>query len=246
MAIKKILISQASPKVTSVYENLTQKYGVSFDFKPFYKIVPVTSMELRSQRCNPLDYSAIVFSSRSTIDAFFSLCEELRFKIPETMKYFCTNEKVAMYLQKHIVYRKRKIFFGEGSPASVLDLITAKHKDENFLIVTADTPESSLTKAFDGTPFKHSSAFFAKSVSCDLKDELDINQYDMMVMYNKHDVSSIQANFPDFKQGETALITYGSESLKKAALEAGLTITASVPSEQFASVTAAIEFYLSK
>lgn len=246
MAIKNILISQATPKVYTAYEELSSKYGVEFEFKPFYKIVPVTSMELRSQRCNPLDYSAIVFSSRTTIDAFFSLCEELRFKIPETMKYFCTNEKVAMYLQKHIVYRKRKIFFGDGTPSSVLDLITAKHKDENFLIITADTPVSSLTKAFDGTSYKHGSAFFAKSVPCNMKADLDITKYDMMVMYNKNDVYSLQENFPDFKQGEMVLLTYGSESLKTAAKEAGMTISASVPSAEFTSVTAAIDFFVSK
>lgn len=227
-----------------MYEELSDKHGVTFDFVPFYQIVPVTSMELRSQRCNPLDFGAIVFSSRSTIDAFFALCEEIRVKIPETMKYFCTNEKVAMYLQKHIVYRKRKIFFGDGTPSSVLGLITAKHKDENFLIITADTPVSSLTKAFDATAYRHSSAVFAKSVPCDLKDSLKLSDYDMLVMYNKHDVESLVANFPDFKQGDMALITYGSESLKNAAKEAGLTITVSAPSEKMTSVVSAIEHTL--
>lgn len=243
MAIKNILISQATPKVYTAYEELSSKYGVEFEFKPFYKIVPVTSMELRSQRCNPLDYSAIVFSSRTTIDAFFSLCEELRFKIPETMKYFCTNEKVAMYLQKHIVYRKRKIFFGDGTPSSVLGLITAKHKDDNFLIVTSDTTVSSLSKAFDTTPYKHGSVIFTKSVSKDMHD-MNIADYDMIVMYNKADVAALKENFPDYQQGKTAIVAYGSESLKKAATDAGLTISISAPTPECPSVVKAIENYI--
>lgn len=244
MDIKKILISQVPPKAATPYEELTAKYGVSFDFIPFYKIVPVSSMEMRSQRCNPLDYSAVVFSSRSTIDAFFAMCEELRVKIPETMKYFCTNEKVAMYLQKHIVYRKRKIFFGDGTPTSVLGLITAKHKDENFLIVTADTPVSSLTKAFDGTAYKHSSAVFAKSVPCGLKDKVDIDGYDMIVMYNKHDVEALMQNFPDFRQDGKAIVAYGSESLKTAVSAAGFTVSISAPAPECPSVAAAIDRYI--
>lgn len=240
MAIKKILISQAPPKAISAYENLTGKYGVKFEFVPFNKIEPLSSIEMRSQHCNPLDYSAIVFSSRSTIDAFFRLCEELRIKIPEDMKYFCTNEKVAMYLQKHIVYRKRKIFFGEGTPSSVLGMITAKHKNDNFLIVTADSTESSLTRAFDGTPYRHGSAMFAKSVRTDLSG-LDIASYDMIVMYNRADVSSLFENFPEYKQGGSALVTYGSESLKKAVTDAGLTISLSAPSAEYPSVISAIE-----
>lgn len=246
MSIKKILISQTPPKAITAYEELTKKYGVAFDFIPFYQIIPVSSMEMRSQRCNPLDYSAIVFSSKTTIDAFFAMCEELRVKIPETMKYFCTNEKVAMYLQKHIVYRKRKIFFGDGTTSSVLGLITAKHKDENFLIITADSPISSMTKAFDASPYKHNSAVFAKSVPVDLKGKIKIDEYDMMVMYNKQDVLSIKANFPEFQQGDTALIAYGCESLKQAATDAGLTISLSAPSAECPSVAAAIDLYISK
>ncbi|MCQ2185599.1 MAG: uroporphyrinogen-III synthase [Bacteroidales bacterium] len=225
------------------YENLSAKYGVSFTFAPFYQIVPLSSIEMRAQHCNIADYSAVVFSSRSTIDAFFSLCEELRMKISEEMKYFCTNEKVAMYLQKHIVYRKRKIFFGDGTPSSVLDLITAKHKDDNFLIVTSDSPVSSLTKAFDTTSYKHKSVIFAKSVSKDLHD-VAINDYDMIVVYNKADVAAIKENFPDFQQGDRAIIAYGGESLKKAVTEAGFTIGISAPTPECNSVVKAIDTYI--
>ena len=144
MTIKNILISQQPPKAASPYSSIAEKYGVHFDFAPFFKIEPLSSREFRGQRINILDHSAIVFSARSTIDAFFHLCDELRIKIPETMKYFCLSEAVAMYLQKHIVYRKRKIFFGDGTPASILAQIGSKHKDENFLIriFTASTSEA--------------------------------------------------------------------------------------------------------
>ena len=243
MAIKKILVSQATPKAISAYEELSKKYGVQFEFVPFYKIEPVSSIEMRSQHCNPLDYDAIVFSSRSTIDAFFSLCEELRVKIPEDMKYFCTNEKVAIYLQKHIVYRKRKIFFGDGTPSSVLGLITAKHKGDKFLIITADSLNSSITKAFDTTEYKHSSAMFAKSVPAGIGD-VAINDFDLIVMYNKADVASLFKNFPEYKQGKTAILTYGSESLKKAATDAGLEISLSAPSTEHPSVISAIEHFI--
>ena len=139
MSIQKILVSQNAPRVLTQYESVTEKFGATFEFRPFFKIEPLSSREFRAQRINVLDYTAIVFSSRHVIDAFFSLAEELRAKIPETMKYFCTTEAVAMYLQKHIVYRKRKIFFGTGTPESVVALIGPKHKGEKFLIAMSDT-----------------------------------------------------------------------------------------------------------
>ena len=132
MPVKNILISQNTPRVLTPYQAVAEKYGVEFEFRPFFLIEPLTSREFRAQRINILDYTAIVFSSRHAIDAFFSLAEELRCKIPETMKYFCTTEVVAMYLQKHIVYRKRKIFYGTGTPDSVIALIGPKHKGEKF------------------------------------------------------------------------------------------------------------------
>lgn len=243
MPTNKILISLNTPSAIAPYEALTAKYGVSFTFEPFYKIEKLSSIEMRAQHCNIADYSAVVFSSRSTIDAFFALCEELRMKISEDMKYFCTNEKVAMYLQKHIVYRKRKIFYGDGTPSSVLGLITAKHKDDNFLIVTSDSAVSSLSKAFDTTSYKHSSVIFAKSVARDLH-ELNIADYDMIVMYNKADVASLKENFPDYRQGDTAVVAYGSQTLKQAATDAGLSISISAPTPECPSVVKAIEYYI--
>ncbi len=243
MTINKIILSLNTPSVTAPYEALTAKYGVSFDFVPFYKFEKLSSIELRAQHFNISDYSAIVFSSRTTIDAFFALAEELRMKISEDMKYFCTNDKVAMYLQKHIIYRKRKIFYGDGTPSSVIGLITSKHKDDKFLIVTADSPVSSLTKAFDTTSYKHNSVVFAKSVPCDISAH-NIEDYDMIVVYNKADIIALKENYPEFKQGDKVLIAYGGETLKRAAAEAGLTVNVSAPTPEINSAVKAIEYYL--
>ena len=239
--VKRILVSQQPPKVATPYDAVAQKYGVQFDFIPFFLIEPVSSREFRAQRINILDYTAIVFSARSTIDAFFRLCEELRVKIPETMKYFCTTEAVAMYLQKHIVYRKRKIFYGDGTPSSILNLITAKHKDDNFLIVTSDNKNNSVTRVFEGSSYKFSSAIFAKSVMSDLSSQ-NLESYDAFVFCNKMDVTSLLQNCPDFKQEERAIITYGaSASLKSALSEAGLSETLNAPGPNCPSLVAAIE-----
>lgn len=244
MSIKKILVSQNAPRVLTQYESVTQKFGVTFDFHPFFKIEPLTSREFRAQRINVLDYSAIVFSSRHVIDAFFSLAEELRAKIPETMKYFCTTEAVAMYLQKHIVYRKRKIFYGTGTPESVVALIGPKHKDEKFLIAMSDTSSGdALTSLFDAHHLHYATGVFVKSVSQDLSG-MNLHDYDMMVLYNPADLRSLQENFPDFKQGDIKLVSYG-RSVVKPLEEAGLRIDVKAPSPEAPSVASAIEQYLS-
>ena len=191
---------------------------------------------------NILDHTAIVFSARSTIDAFFHLCEELRVKIPETMKYFCTTEAVAMYLQKHIVYRKRKIFYGDGTASSVISLIGSKHRDETFLVVTSDLAGNDIAKAFQDSGLKSDSAVFVKSVSQDLKGT-DLSKYDMIVLYNPSDVKSIYENYPDFNPGSTRFVAYG-KSVLKAMDEAGLPVTVSAPTPEAPSVAKALEIYL--
>ncbi|MBQ3821057.1 MAG: uroporphyrinogen-III synthase, partial [Bacteroidales bacterium] len=133
----KILISQKEPSNLNAYKALEDKYGAELEFHPFFLIEPLSAKEFRSQRINLPDYTAIVFSSRHAIDAYFKMCDEMRFKVPETMKYFCTTELVALYLQKHVVYRKRKIFFGDGSVQSIVAQIGPKHKGEKFLITTS-------------------------------------------------------------------------------------------------------------
>ncbi len=242
--VKRILVSQQPPKVAAPYEALTAKYGVEFDFIPFFLIEPVPLKVFRAQKINILDYTAIVFSSRSMIDAFFSMCDELRVKIPETMKYFCTTEAVAMYLQKHIVYRKRKIFYGQGDAPSVGALITAKHKNEKFLITTSDTAENDVARLFKDMGLKYECAVFLNSVAQDIT-KLDLHSYDILVMYNKADVESLYANFPDFQQGDIRFISYG-KSAEKALAEHGLEVAIHAPSPEAPSVARAVEIYLEK
>ncbi len=243
MSIKNILISQNAPRVLTQYQAVSEKFGTQFTFRPFFCSMPLSSREFRAQRINIPDYTAIVFSSRHTIDAFFTLAEELRCKIPETMKYFCTTEAVAMYLQKHIVYRKRKIFYGNGTPESVLDLIGPKHKGEKFLVTMSDTSSSkSLTTLMEQAGLDYASGIFVKSVSNDIKD-LDLHSFDMIVLYNPADVRSLRENFPDFVQGDIKMVSYG-RSVVKAIEEDGLVISVKAPSPEAPSVARAIELYL--
>ena len=242
MTVRNILISQQPPKAASPYSEITSKYGVNFDFVPFFSIEPLSSREFRAQRINILDYTAIVFSARSTIDAFFHLCAELRIKIPETMKYFCTTEAVAMYLQKHIVYRKRKIFFGDGTPASLITQIGSKHKGEKFLIATSDSANNDITRLFETGGLDFNSAIFVKSVSRNLKD-ISPSAYDMIVLYNPSDVKSLYENFPEFQQNNVKFVSYG-KSVVKAMNDAGLKIEISAPTSTAPSVAKALELYL--
>jgi len=245
MSVKNILISQQQPMTASPYGSIAEKFGVTFDFRPFFKIEPLTSREFRAQRINILDHTAIIFSARTTIDAFFQLCEELRMKVPETMKYFCTTEAVANYLQKHIVYRKRKIFFGDGTPESIISLIGTKHKGENFLIATAgSSSKDAVTRLFETQKYSFETAVFVKPVSQDLNG-LDLHSYDMIVLFNPADVKSLYENCPDFRQEDIKFVSYG-RSVVKAMEDAGLTIEISAPTPETPSVAKALELYLSK
>ena len=231
------------PRVMTQYQTVSEKYGVEFEFCPFFLIEPVSLREFRAQRLNILDHTAIVFSSRHAIDAFFAIAEELKVKIPETMKYFCTTELVAMYLQKHIVYRKRKIFYGDGTPESVVALIGTKHKGETFLITQSDTSSSdAITRLFDEKKLTYHTGVFVKSVSQDLKG-LDLKSFDMVVFYNTADVKSLKENFPDFEQGDIRFVSYG-KGVVRAMEEAGIQIAVKAPTPEAPSAAKAIELYL--
>ena len=245
MSVKKILITQQQPKTASPYTAVAEKFGAEFDFRQFFKMEPLTSREFRAQRINILDYTALVFSARTTIDAFFQLCEELRVKVPETMKYFCTTEAVANYLQKHIVYRKRKIFFGDGTPDSIIGLIGTKHKGEKFLIATAESSsKDAVTKIFETQKLSFTTAVFVKPVAQDIKD-INLHDYDLVVLFNPADVKSLYENYPDFQQGDLKFVSYG-RSIVKAMEEAGLAIEISAPTPEMPSVAKALEVYLSR
>ena len=241
---KKILISQKAALANSPYTPLMEKTGAAIDFIPFFRNEALSSREFRAQRINLAEYTAIVFSSRTVIDAFFKMAEELRVKIPETMKYFCSTENVALYLQKHIVYRKRKIFFGNGTPDSIIASIGPRHTGEKFLIATSGSLSTDITRAFEKTSMNVTAAMFVKPVSEDIS-KVDLHAYDAIVLYASADVHSLYENFPDFQQGDIQFITCG-KSVVKALEEKGLSIALSAPTPQIPSIVKAIEIFLNR
>lgn len=241
----KILISQKAPSNLSAYNALEEKYSVGLEFRPFFVIEPLSAKEFRSQRLNLPDYTAIVFSSRHAIDAYFQLCEQMRFKVPETMKYFCSTELVALYLQKHVVYRKRKIFFGDGTSQSVVAQIGPKHRGEKFLIVTSDESKTTaMTSLFEKAGLDFAVAVMVKSVLQDISD-VKLSDYGALVLYNPYDLESLKQSFPDFKQEGIDIIAYG-RGISEALEAEGMKIAVKGGSNtEITSAAMAIEVYLS-
>lgn len=244
MKVKNILISQPAPQNSSPYSDIIAKFGVNVDFHPFFRVEPLSAKEFRLQKINILDFTAIVFTARTTIDAFFRLCEELRITVPETMKYFCVSEAIALYLQKHIVYRKRKIFFGNGTAASIIESIGQKHKEENFLLATADSNKADLHKLFVKAKLKHDSAVFIKTINSDLS-QLDLKKYQIVVFYSPSDVNSLQENFPEFEQKDLMIATFG-PATAKAVKAAGLETAIAAPTPEAPSIAKALTLFLEK
>ena len=242
--IKKILVAQPTSVASSPqYVNLSTKYSVNMTFTKFFNIEPISVRDFRGQNINIPDYTAIVFSSKATIDAFFGICKQVKVKMPDEQKYFCTTEGVALYLQKHIVYRKRKIFFGDGSFRSVVRLASLeKHKRERFLIVTPDQQNPELIRLFADAGLNFSTSVMARFVGADLK-YLDLNDYQVICCYNAEDVKSLLANFPNFKQDKIKFIAFGSRT-RKAMKENGLKIFIEGPTAELPSLTSALEAIL--
>lgn len=241
----KILVSQKEPSNISAYTNLKRQFKAEVEFRPLYLIEPLNDKEFRAQKINLADYSAIVFSSRHAIDAYFKLCEAMRVKVPDTMKYFCTTEMVAMYLQKHIVFRKRKIFFGNGTPSSLVSLIGTKHKGEKFLITSTEGSDpTSLTALFDEKNLDYTVGALVKPVLQNIRD-IDLHSYDIIVVYNPSDLKSLYESHPDFVQRDIRFITFG-KSIVKAMDEAGLTYVFQGPTPEAPSAAKAIETVLSQ
>ncbi|MBO4842144.1 MAG: uroporphyrinogen-III synthase [Bacteroidales bacterium] len=242
MEIKRVLISQPEPSGASPYTDLISKWGLTIDFRPFFRVQGVSVRDFVAQRVTILDYTAIVFTSRLAIDSFFHICEATRVNVPETMKYFCQSEAIAVYLQKYIVYRKRKIFFGAGTVASMVESIGAKHRNENFLIACTDSLKPEVHKLFTKEKLKHGSAVFVRTVSNDLHD-IDLHSYQLAAFYSPSDVRSLQESFPEFQQGELRFATYG-PSTARAMEEAGLQVEIKAPSPQAPSIAEALSNYL--
>ncbi|MEZ4858452.1 MAG: uroporphyrinogen-III synthase [Flavobacteriaceae bacterium] len=242
MKVKTILVSQPEPKVeNSPYFDLIEKQKVKIDFRPFIHVEGVSSKDVRGQKIDLTQFSAIILTSRNSVDHFFRIAEELRFKVPDTMKYFCQSEAVAFYLQKYVVYRKRKIYVGKSSFTELSPLIK-KYKTEKFLLPSSDKlkPEAPLVLNELGVDWKQ--GIFYKTVTSDLSDLRDV-YYDILVFFSPSGIQSLLENFPDFKQNETRIAVFGNTTIK-AATDNGLRVDIKAPTPETPSMTMALEKYI--
>ena len=221
--IKKILVSQPKPSSEkSPYYDIAEKCEVELVFRPFIKVEGITAKEFRAQKVNILDYTAIVFTSRHAIDHFFTLAKELRVAIPEEMKYFCVTETISLYIQKYVQYRKRKVFFG----------------------TTGKIDNDSIAKMMDAKKLNHHECVMYRTVSNDFtEDEVKNFDYDMLIFFSPSGIESLIKNFPNFKQGDVAIATFG-PATAQAAKDAGLRLDIEAPSEKYPSMTGALQHYL--
>ncbi len=243
--IKKILVSQPKPtSEKSPYFDIASRFDVELVFRPFIKVEGITSKEFRAQKVSILDHTAVVFTSRHAIDHFFTMAKELRVNIPEDMKYFCVTETIALYIQKYVQYRKRKIFFGETGKIEDLIPSMVKHKTEKYLIPMSDVHNNSLSQLLDSKKLNYTECVMYKTVSNDFTEEEVKNfDYDMLIFFSPSGIESLTKNFPDFKQGKIAIATFG-PATAKAAKEAGLRLDIEAPSEKYPSMTGALQHYL--
>ena len=245
MNIKKILVSQPSPtSEKSPYFDIARKHDVEIVFRPFIKVEGLTAREFRQQRVSIPDFTAIIFTAKTAIDNFFRLCEEMRFTVPDTMKYFCTTEAIALYLQKYIVYRKRKIF--AAKTGKLIDLLPfiQKHKKENYLLAVSDVNNGEDAKILEGAKINFTQAVFYRTVSNDFAPDEDFD-YDMLVFFSPQGIESLTKNFPEFDQKNIAIATFGANTAK-AVEDAGLRLDIAAPSEKARSMTDAIDIFLTE
>ena len=241
--VKKILVSQPRPASDkSPYYDIEKEYGVDCVFRPFFKVEGRTAKEFRQQKINLLDYTAVVFTSRHAVDNYFKLAKEMRITIPEDMKYFCVIETIALYIQKYVQYRKRKVFFGSTGRWPELVTVMAKHKTENYLVPLSDVHNDDVARMLDEKKLKHTECVMYRTVTNDFPKDKNFD-FDMIVLFTPAGVKSLLENFPDFKQGDKRLACFG--GVTKAAIEeAGLRCDLFAPTPQARSMTAAIEIYL--
>lgn len=238
--VKTILISQPKPE-RSPYYTLEEKFGLTIDWRPFIHVEPVTAKEYRKNKIYPDEFSAVIFTSKTAIDHFFRLCEELRIKMSQDTKYFCISEAVANYLQKFIVYRKRKVFVGVRTIQDLKPYLL-KHKQEKFLLPCSNLGSQNLGKFLKENKFDWAEVMMYRTVSSDLSDLKDI-YYDVIVFFSPFDIQALYDNFPDFQQKETRLAVFGKKTLE-ALEERGLYCNIHAPTPEAPSMTMALENYL--
>ena len=245
MKIKKVLVSQPKPSSDkSPYFDIAEKYGVEIVFRPFIKVEGVSAKEFRQQKVSILDHTAVVFTSRHAIDHFFTLCTELRVTIPETMKYFCTSEQIALYIQKYVQYRKRKVFFGATGKFTDLMPSIVKHNSEKYLVPLSDVHTDEIKNALDAKKIQHSEAVMYRTVSNDFTPEEKFD-YDMLLFFSPAGIQSLLKNFPEFDQKDMAIGCFG-PATAKAVKDAGLRLDLEAPTVEAPSMTAALDKFIAE
>jgi uroporphyrinogen-III synthase len=240
--IRKILVSQPEPENNkSPYFDLASKHNLKIDFRPFIHIEGISAREFRMEKVDLGVHSAVIFTSKTAIDHYFRMAEETRTSIADTMKYFCISEATAYYLQKYIVYRKRKIFYGNGKIADLIDIMN-KHKDEKFLLPLSAAHKEEIPVLLQEASFQFSKAVLYRTECSDLSDLADVN-YDVLVFYSPSGIKSLFKNFPDFEQNDTKIASFGAKTAK-AAEEAGLRLDITAPQPQAPSMTMALENFI--
>lgn len=242
MKVKTILVSQPEPKIeNSPYFDLQERQKVKVDFRPFIHVEGVDAKEIRQQKIDLGKFTAIILTSRNSVDHFFRVADEMRFKVPDTMKYFCQSEAVAYYLQKYVVYRKRKIYVGKRNFEDLSPLIK-KYKDETFLLPTTDKVKPIILDTLDGLNVNWKQATFYRTVISDLSD-LENVTYDILVFFSPSGIESLFQNFPDFQQNETRIAVFGNTTIK-AVEEKGLRVDIAAPTPETPSMTMALKKYI--
>ncbi len=239
----KILVSQPTPAIVekSPFYELSQKHRIQVAYKPFIRVVGVSLKEFRAQRVEILDHTAVIFTSRSTVDSFFHICEEARITVPESMKYICQTEAVALYLQKYIVYRKRKISFADGSFNSLVEQIV-KHKEERFLLALSEPHKPELPETLKALKLAVDPVIFSRTVAADLS-EVQLNDYTLVALYSPSDIKALVEQFGTEQLPPIAVF---GEGTLRAAVQAGVTVLANAPTPQAPSMVKAVDLYLQK
>lgn len=243
MKIKKVLVSQPKPTSDkSPYYDIAEKYGVKIDFRPFIKVESLSAKEFRQQKVSILDHTAVVFTSRHAIDHFFTLCTELRVTIPETMKYFCNSEQIALYIQKYVQYRKRKVFFGNTGKFNDLLPAIVKHSSEKYLVPMSDVHTDEIKNALDAKNIQHTEAVMYRTVSNDFSSD-EMFDYDMLLFFSPAGINSLMKNFPQFEQKDIAIGCFG-PATAKAVKDAGLRLDLEAPTVEAPSMPAALDKFI--
>ena len=239
--INRILVAQPAPTIIekSPFYELSQRLGIEIDYNPLIKVIGITPKEFRSQRINILDHTAIIFTSRTTIDSFFHICEDARITVPETMKYICSTESIALYLQKYIVYRKRKISFADGSFQGLIELVV-KTKAEKMLLSLSEPHKPEIPEALARLNINHTPIILARTVATDISAE-KLKEYDMVLLYSPWDVKSICEKMP--AEEMPTIATFGEGTLKLA-VESGIHVKANAPTPAAPSLAKAVDLYI--